>query len=268
MSARYDVRERPQTLMDYQAWLRSIDPTVDVERERTYYESVSNVVLTRFRESEFWKATLDRCSTWDQEYHIETGYGLFQSTSPPEVLAKPFMSVLDKAYRKNVVENRNPSSPPRGGWVLPATWWSQLNDLVRTVFSVKYLDGVETLANRLLDLGSEYSLAADVSLEARLTGYYAGHAYVSFPVEIPRRDWDTERVTVKVELQITTQLQDVIRKLLHRHYATSRSSTDRGNKWMWDYQSDEFASNYLGHILHYVEGMIMEVRSKQKGQLS
>ncbi len=33
-------------------------------------------------------------------------------------------------------------------------------------------------------------------------------------------------------------------------------------KWQWDYKGDEFATNYLGHILHYVEGMIMDVRER------
>ena len=26
----------------------------------------------------------------------------------------------------------------------------------------------------------------------------------------------------------------------------------------------EFAANYLGHVLHYVEGMIMDIREKQE----
>jgi hypothetical protein len=28
------------------------------------------------------------------------------------------------------------------------------------------------------------------------------------------------------------------------------------------YKSDEFAINYLGHILHYLEGTIVEIRDK------
>ena len=35
--------------------------------------------------------------------------------------------------------------------------------------------------------------------------------------------------------------------------------------WQWNYKSDEFAANYLGHILHYVEGMIIEIRDKKRG---
>lgn len=32
--------------------------------------------------------------------------------------------------------------------------------------------------------------------------------------------------------------------------------------WQWQYRGDQFVPNYLGHILHYIEGMIMEVRER------
>ena len=40
--------------------------------------------------------------------------------------------------------------------------------------------------------------------------------------------------------------------------------TKENVKWQWNYKGDEFTANYLGHILHYVEGMIMEIRDKQE----
>ncbi len=64
---------------------------------------------------------------------------------------------------------------------------------------------------------------------------------------------------------MTTQLQEVIRRLLHTYYEDKRQSKKEQTKWQWNYNSDEFSANYLGHILHYVEGMIMEVREKQRG---
>jgi hypothetical protein len=30
------------------------------------------------------------------------------------------------------------------------------------------------------------------------------------------------------------------------------------------YRTEEFRANYLGHILHYIEGMIIDIRDKQK----
>ena len=78
--------------------------------------------------------------------------------------------------------------------------------------------------------------------------------------------WDTERIDVSIELQITTQLQEVIRKLLHSYYENVRKRAGEREdvKWQWNYKSEEFAANYLGHILHYIEGMIMEVRERQR----
>ena len=69
------------------------------------------------------------------------------------------------------------------------------------------------------------------------------------------------------EIQVTTQLQDVILKLTHKIYEDRRQKgKDDSNKmWQWDYESEEFSANYLGHVLHYIEGMIMGVREKQRG---
>lgn len=56
---------------------------------------------------------------------------------------------------------------------------------------------------------------------------------------------------------------------MHKYYEERRKKVKLNEKdWIWDYKCDEFAANYLGHILHYVEGMIMEIREKQKeGQI-
>jgi len=106
-----------------------------------------------------------------------------------------------------------------------------------------------------------------------MTGYRRGsllsvcgsRLYARQTVEIPRITWDTETAEVSVELQITTQLQETIRRLLHKYYEQRRKQPSAGDvKWQWDFRNDEFAANYLGHILHYVEGMIMEIREKQK----
>ncbi len=69
---------------------------------------------------------------------------------------------------------------------------------------------------------------------------------------------------LNVEIQITTQIQEIIKVLLHKHYEENRKTTvPKDYKWQWDYKSPEFSSNYLGHIIHYVEGMIVEIRDKE-----
>jgi hypothetical protein len=62
-------------------------------------------------------------------------------------------------------------------------------------------------------------------------------------------------------------LQEVLRKLLHKYYEEKRKREKREDiSWQWDYKSEEFAVNYLGHILHYIEGLILEVRDRPGGK--
>ena len=96
-------------------------------------------------------------------------------------------------------------------------------------------------------------------------GYYAAHFYRVNEYEVPGEKYLTQKINGKIELQITTQLQEVIQRLLHEHYEANRKKIVKDDKkWQWRYRGDEFAANYLGHILHYVEGMIMDVRENKR----
>ena len=80
---------------------------------------------------------------------------------------------------------------------------------------------------------------------------------------MPAPNWDTVPVVMPVEIQITTELQDNIRQLLHKYYETRRRQGPRNaTKLQWDYRSSEFSASYLGHILHYIEGMVVNLREK------
>jgi ppGpp synthetase/RelA/SpoT-type nucleotidyltranferase len=188
-------------------------------------------------------------------------------STPPELKTKPFDSFLNKTFRKNVVNNIKWPEPPDGGWILPNNWFQHINDMVRTYLVVKYLDGVNFLVSNLEELCYETECPCKVDYEAKQEGYYAAHVYVSFTCDIPRPDWDTKKEAILFEIQITTQLQEVIRRLLHKYYERRRAEVSKADiTWQWDYKSEEFAANYLGHILHYVEGMIMDVRDKKLGK--
>lgn len=157
---------------------------------------------------------------------------------------------------------------PEGGWIIPENWFLKINDIVRTLFVVKYFDGVKFLISKIENLCKKHNLELLIDYEAREEGYYAAHLYVKQEFEIPKPTWDTKRIFVLVELQITTQLQEVIRKMLHNYYEKKRMMVKKPiEKWQWDYGCDEFCTNYLGHILHYVEGQIMEVRDRQKREI-
>ena len=191
----------------------------------------------------------------------------------PELLIKPFESLFEKTYRINIVNNRQFPHPPKWqrveGWVEPDNWFERINDVVRTCFMVKYFDGVHFLGDGLKTDAERLGLRPELAMEAREEGYYAAHLYVHYEADIITRNGITRKAACQIELQITTQLQDVIRKMIHSHYERRRvRQRVPAANWMWDRTSPEFATNYLGHILHYLEGIIVEIRDKQREKQS
>lgn len=91
-------------------------------------------------------------------------------------------------------------------------------------------------------------------------GYYAGHVVVTMPLTVVLETWETAVLNVQFEIQIATQVQEVIRRLLHAEYEKSQSDTGLHLDWRWDYKGRPFAANYLGYVLHYLEGQVMRVR--------
>lgn len=257
--------EKPKDVDEYKKWLQDKHKVVISTKDEVYYKAVTERIKSDFEGSDFWLRLTDNFHEYNDEYLLNnTGYDLLRDYKPT-LLTKPFTSFFLKTYRKNVLLNKNWPKEPQGGWILPSNWHSKINDIVRTLIEVKYLDGVEFMIQKIKAFCEDRGSECLVFMEAREEGYYAAHLYLKQSFEVPRMTWDTEKVEVSVEVQLTTQLQEVIRKLLHNYYEDVRK-LDRERedvKWQWDYKSEEFAANYLGHILHYVEGMIMEVRDKQ-----
>lgn len=258
--------KKPKYPDEYKEWVRRcLNVSISTDEEN-YYNSVTERIRNIFIESEFWKCLLTDLREFDAEYEIERKYKLFTSTQHPKIEIKPYKSLLQKTYRENVLENIKWPESPDGGWVLPKNWFERINDIIRTILIVKYLDGVEFIGEKIKSLCEEHNQLFKIFYEAKEEGYYAVHLYTEQEFEIPTKSWGTEKKRVSIELQITTQLQEVIRSLLHKYYEEKRiSKRKEGVKWQWDYKGEEFITNYLGHILHYVEGMIMEIREKQEG---
>lgn len=254
--------ERP-SFETYGAWLKS-EHDVNMRVEEGRYESASLSALTTVQDSDFYKEYLRRRADINDRYERETsGYKLFASPIDEPLQRKSWSSFLEKTWRKNVVTNKSWPAPPEGGWYLPSNWFSRINDVVRASLVVKYLDGVSWLQEELREVAAVVGVQFSSNLEARDEGYYAAHTYTRHAVGIPERDWQLSQISLSFELQITTQLQEVIRKLTHREYEQRRTAfVDSPLAWQWDYSSPSFTPNYLGHILHYMEGLIMEVRER------
>lgn len=259
--------DKPLNTIEYIRWLKIRHGVEITDKVRNHYESVTAKMKTEFENSPFWQQLVSNLREYHDEYSIETGYPLLHYPTPPTLDRKVWDSFLDKTCRKNAIENPNWPKAPPGGWILPANWYSRIDDILRTIIVVKYLDGVDFLVKKTHSLCEENNNRYfHCDYEAKEEGYYAVHMYMTEEFEIPRIDWDTERVSTMIEIQITTQIQEVIRQLLHKYYEEKRGKISPTSElvWQWDYRSDEFITNYLGHILHYMEGMIMEIRDREK----
>ena len=256
--------EKPENIKQYKKWLKENHKIEITDKIKNNYESSVDKMKQQFYKSAFWKQFSVKLREYNDEYLLNKEYQLLQAMSVPDILTKPFDSFLLKTFRKNILENKDFPKSPKDGWILPDNWYSRINDIIRTLVVVKYLDGVEFIVEKIKSLCEEIKRDFNCVFEAKEVGYYAVHIYTKEEFEIPRMDWDTIKVITSIEIQITTQIQEVIRRLLHKYYEERRVLYPQAEElWQWNYRSNEFATNYLGHILHYVEGMIMEIRDKE-----
>lgn len=213
----------------------------------------------------FWKELQENLENFNDEYYLKNGYQLLRNDEL-ELFSKSYKSLINKSFRKNILQNDNFPDEPENDWITPENWFYKINDLLRTTITVKYLDGVEFVVEKIKELALAHDFEFAVDYEAREEGYYAAHITLINTFNIVDDNWNSIEINLPIEIQITTQLQEVIKGLLHKYYEDQRVQEKiiNNQKWQWDYKSKEFSSNYLGHILHYVEGMILEVRDKQQ----
>ena len=256
--------KKPKNIDEYKIWLKENHGVEISEKSKMYYESIITRISNEFEKSVFWSQFIENLKEYDSDYLLNTGYHLLIPNFELKLYVKSFDSFLLKTFRKNILDNKNWPNEPEIGWILPNNWYNKINDILRTLIVVKYLDGTDFLIENIKSHCVQHNQDFKCFLEAKEEGYYAVHLYTKQEFEIPRIDWDTEKIFVSMEIQITTQIQEVIRNLLHKYYEEKRKTIKQADmKWQWDYKSDEFVTNYLGHILHYMEGMIMEIRNKQ-----
>ena len=264
----HSQKKKPVGSSEYFEWLAKYRNLVITDKMRDHYERIVPKMEYQFKNSPFWTQWLGSLREFNAEYKKDKGYPLLYSLdTPPELKTKPWESFLDKTYRKNVIANPNWPNRPLNGWILPHNWYTQINDIIRTSIVVKYLDGADFLikkTNQLCKAHNKEDIRCD--FEAKQEGYYAVHMYIIEEFEIQSIDWDTEKIKTTVEIQITTQIQEVIRDLLRKYYEDKRSKILPTSEliWQWNYKSPEFTTYYLGHILHYIEGMIMTAREKER----
>ena len=230
-----------------------------------YYKQAVRSLRENLASSDYWKGLGELLQNINIEYKERYHCNLLETTNLPTIYVKTIGSVIDKAYRKDYIQNEKWPEEPIDGWVLPNNWFVKLNDILRTTIVVKYLDGVSFLLDHLKQYAEKNGCDFTYDYEARENGYYAAHTGTRIMLAMPRiSDWEDEIIPVNLEIQITTQLQTLIKDLLHSYYEQDRLKvSDENVLWQWDYTNDRFNTNYMGHIVHYVEGMVVSLRNKQ-----
>lgn len=199
-----------------------------------------------------------------QDYQNQNMTGLLmQSYNDILFDRKSFNSVIIKSFRINVLDNANWPEEPEGGWITPSTWFEQLNDLIRTRFVCKFLDGPKSVCEKLKEHATQCGVKSNYKTHQREGGYYAYHFYVYIPVLVSSNA-GPQNINIRVEIQVATQLQEILYDLTHEIYEGLRiSSSDPEQAWQWDYTSPRFKPSYMGHTLHMLEAIILEVRDAQ-----
>jgi len=113
--------------------------------ELNYYRSLSAVLLNDVRQGSAWSSLAGAINEINDKYSVAMGDTLLSDRNP-EIVAKPYESILSKTYRKNISQNDRYPEPPDGGWRLPENWYSRINDVIRTTIANKYLDRVIVFA--------------------------------------------------------------------------------------------------------------------------
>jgi hypothetical protein len=144
-------KDQKPSIESYPFWLKESLNIILTESTESHYESVTRDVKEQLQCSQFWLNITTKLNEYEEEYQIKTDrYELFKDLTAPEIKTKPYSSFIEKTFRKNILNNSNWPNAPKDGWVLPENWLSNINDIVRTTFVVKYLDGVDFLMNKLI----------------------------------------------------------------------------------------------------------------------
>jgi len=258
---------RPKTLEDYITWATSTLEHQYNETCETWYKMTAPYILGVWSDNFLkagWREVLTGAA---EEYMSEFGVSLFADEATPEVVlkTKPYPSVLDKLYRENVIWNPKFPEQPEKGWCAPDDVFSRFNDIIRTRIVLRYLDGPEYLAKKISVFAQSLGFQCDFESRESDEGYYGFHVYITTQTDIPDRSYSNRASSSKLEIQLTTQLQDVLRDLTHKFYEERRLQHQPDRKaWKWAHKSNHFRSAYIAHTLHLLEGIILDVRDGNK----
>lgn len=252
------------TLGQYAEWAKQhigFDPT-DVQFTRRYTANTAGL-RTSVEQSDAWNKVSATFSELSKRYRTENGVFLFTDDAwEPALLIKPVTSVIEKMYRVNVVRNNQFPDAPADGWLVEDNLFARMDDLVRCRVVCRYMDGPQYICGNTQELLGDEIVYRVHSMETEL-GYYAWHLGIKVPAAIMRANGTIDDEVIRLEVQLTTHLNDVLNDLTHSFYENRRIvSGPEDALWKWQPNSDQFKGAYFGHTLHLLEGMIVELKNE------
>jgi ppGpp synthetase/RelA/SpoT-type nucleotidyltranferase len=229
-----------------------------------YMFNMRSVVAT-LSQSEFMTGLDSELRSAAREYAADDRL-LFGIEVPKlEPLIKPFSSLQNKCFRQNCLDNDGYPDAPPGGWIDGHGIYTRINDLMRSRLICRYMDGPQYLCERLEVYCNSLNLSCRYSPKSNDRGYYAWHFYLHFPSEVMLGT--IQNIQLDFEIQITTQLADVLAALTHGLYEDERISPGqaRADEWKWDSEAMKFKTAYMGHTLHMLEGSILRIKNDVAG---
>lgn len=252
---------KPATMPEYEKWaLEQLKVDYKDQAIKNLFGINTLAIRSALEASNFYRELPQLLKTSQIDYKGLHGVPLLMTEETPIFQLKEYDKAVNKSWRSNALENWKWPSEPKWGWTNSDNWFSKINDLVRTTIVCKYMDGPKFLAERLAKLAKDNGLTPDIKTQERDSGYYAVHFYLDLPVDLVDKSLKTVSVTATCEIQITTQLQEVLRLLSHTFYEQTRVAIDDDDAWKWDHTSPRFRSSFMGHTLHLLEGVIVELR--------
>lgn len=252
----------PDDLPSYLEWCRSkLGHDYDDPKVRNAYETTLAAASDAIGGSPLWTSLPAVVGTVAEAYRNAHSCELLSAhnTTPP-LLKKSFESAVNKTFRLNVLWNRNYPDPPKDGFVTPLNWFDRLDDVLRATLVCRYVDGPSSIIDGLRARATELEIEHTVRTVSRDEGYYGHHFYARHPTTVVGHDGSIRTASVSIELQVTTQMQDLLRSLTHRFYEEDRLQRRPDSSWKWDFTSRKFRARYLAHTLHLVEALVVTVR--------
>ena len=203
----------------------------------------------------FWTTANNKLTQWRTEYRSLVGSDLLPQPNLPEFVSKSESSIRDKVAKLCKHHQDNLSSVvATDGPPIP-----KLNDIIRTRVACRYIDGVEFLAKKFVELGKETSCHTELSREGRIEGYFAQHITFEQSV-ILRLAGHSQMATLSCEIQLASELATRIWDASHPLYEDARMQRNAPEEWQWKPNDPRFIANQLGHMIHLADGLLVQLR--------